>query len=173
MIETSRLRLRTGRQRDAEGLVAALNDWNVAQWLIRPPFPYSAEDARQFIQWTLSEGDGFDRRCVIADRQSDALLGVVSLEASGDRAELGYWLCPAAQRRGYMREAAAALLREAARAPGAVSTAFATTDPDNIASQAVLLGIGFSRSGEQARMAANRRNSTTQFLYEAPFSAYR
>jgi ribosomal-protein-alanine N-acetyltransferase len=173
MIETSRLRLRQGLERDVEGLVAALNDWTVAQWLIRPPFPYSAEDARRFIQWTRAEDGVFGGRYVIADRQSDALLGVVSLEPADDRAELGYWLRPAAQGRGYMKEAVAALLHEAAWTPGNVSTAFATTDPDNFASQAVLRGVGFSKSAERVRTVTNRRNSTILLLYEAPLNAYR
>lgn len=172
MIETARLRLRPGLERDVEGLVAALNDWTVAQWLIQPPYPYRVEDARHFIRSTLSD-DGIGGRCVIADRLTDALLGVVGLTPSGDRVELGYWLCSAAQRQGYMREAAAALLGRAARRAGGVHTVFATTDPDNLPSQAVLLALGFERRGEQARATPSRRKNSVLRLFEAPLVAWR
>ena len=63
MIETARLRLRPGLDRDVKGLVAAMNDWSIAQWLIRPPYPYSEDDARRFIQWTLpKDGVGLGGR---------------------------------------------------------------------------------------------------------------
>jgi RimJ/RimL family protein N-acetyltransferase len=171
MIETARLRLRPGFERDVDGLVAALNDWTVAQWLIQPPYPYRAEDARQFIRATASE-DGIGGRYIIADRGTDALLGVVGLTPSGGRVELGYWLCPVAQRQGYMREAAAASLGRAARRAGGVHTVFATTDPDNLPSQAVLLALGFERRGEQARPAPSRRNHSVLRLFEAPLAGF-
>jgi len=171
MIETARLRLRHGLERDVDGLVAALNDWTVAQWLIQPPYPYRAEDGRQFIRSTSSE-HGIGGRYIIADRHSDALLGVIALSPAGDRAELGYWLCLAAQRQGYMREAAAALLGRAARRAGGVHTVFATTDPDNLPSQAVLLALGFEQRGEQARPTPSRRNHSLLRLFEAPLAAF-
>jgi RimJ/RimL family protein N-acetyltransferase len=173
MFETSRLRLRAGLERDIDGLVSGLNDWTVAQWLVRPPFPYSEVDARQFIQSTRSEDTAaFTGRYVIADRHTDELLGVASLEPVGERAELGYWLRRSAQGHGYMKEAAAALLRQGARSLPGNSTVFAKTDPDNGASQSVLLRLGFKMIAEQPRGAASRRDASTVFLYEAPTRDY-
>jgi RimJ/RimL family protein N-acetyltransferase len=172
MIETARLRLRQGLERDAEGLVAALNDWDVAQWLIQPPYPYRLEDAQAFIRSTWA-ADGASGRYIVADRHSDILLGVLTLTPAAGRAELGYWLGRAAQRQGYMREAAAALLGQAARGLSGVATIFATTDPDNTASQAVLLALGFTRRAERPRPVASGRNHSVLHLYEAALAAYR
>ncbi len=167
MIETVRLRLRRGAAADIPGLVAALDDWTVAQWLARPPFPYSAEDARAFLRWSQPDGEtGPPRAYVVADRATDRLLGVASLEPEGDRAEFGYWLAPAAQGRGLMREAAAALLAGGPeRLPG-VRTVYATTDPGNRRSQAVLLGCGFSKVAEETRERPTRRGGSVVFRFE-------
>ena len=70
-----------------------------------------------------------------------------------------------------MREAVSALLRDAAGKLG--MTVFATTDPDNAASQAVLLAVGFKEIGVEARTVASRRSRPFHVLYEAPLGAYR
>ncbi len=174
MIETARLRLRRGTEADIPGLVAALNDWNVAQWLSRPPFPYSADDGRAFLRWSQPHGESAPPVAyVVADRPTDRPLGVVSLEPERDRAELGYWLTPAAQGRSYMREAAAALLEEGSKRLPGVRNAYATTDPDNRASQAVLLGCGFRKVAEEARTQPTRRGSSVVFRFELDLLAGR
>jgi RimJ/RimL family protein N-acetyltransferase len=172
MIETTRLRLRRGTEADIPGLVAALNDWGVAQWLQRPPFPYSGDDARAFLRWSRAlEEAAPPVAYVVADRASGRLLGVASLEPEGERAELGYWLAPAAQGRGLMREAAGALLEHGASGPPGVRIAHATTDPDNRRSQAVLLACGFRKVAEEVREQPTRRGGSVLFRFERDLRA--
>jgi RimJ/RimL family protein N-acetyltransferase len=167
MIETARLRLRRGTEADIPGLVAALNDWEVAQWLQRPPFPYSPDDARAFLRWSRAHEEAAPPTAyVAADRASDRVLGVVSLEPQGERAELGYWLVPAAQGRGLMREAVGALLRHGADGLPGVRVVHATTDPDNRRSQAVLLACGFRKFAEEVREQPTRRGGSVLFRFE-------
>ena len=166
MIETARLRLRRGTEADAPGLVAALNHWGVAQWLQRPPFPYSADDARAFLRWSRAHREAAPPAAyVAADRASDRLLGVVSLEPQGERAELGYWLVPAAQGRGLMREAVGALLRCGADGLPDARVAYATTDPDNRRSRAVLLACGFRKVAEEVRGQPTRLGGWVLFRF--------
>ncbi len=169
MIETARLRLRRGTTADIPGLVAALNDWTVAQWLQRPPFPYSADDACALLHWSRAHEEAAPPAAyVVADRASDRLLGVASLEPQEARAELGYWLIPTAQGRGSMREAVGALLEDGPmRLPG-VRTVYATTDPDNYRSQAVLLASGFRKVAEEIRDKPTRRGGSVLFRFERP-----
>ncbi len=174
MIETARLRLRRGAAADIPDLVAALNDWNVAQWLARAPFPYSEDDARAFLRWSQPHGEpATPRAYVVADCVSDRLLGVASLERQEDGAELGYWLVPAAQGRGYMREAVPALLEGGSKRFPDLRTAFATTDPDNRPSQAVLLGCGFLKVAEEARERPTRRGGSVVLRFELDLHARR
>jgi RimJ/RimL family protein N-acetyltransferase len=166
-IETSRLRLRPGDDGDIDGLCAGLNDWSVAQWLVRPPYPYERHHAESFIALTQrSDRSGFHPFRIVAARDTNLLLGVISLEPSGDRAELGYWLLPSAHGRGYMVDAAVAMLSEGAAQLPEVSVVYATTDPDNLRSQAVLSRLAFKRVGQQPRRGEGRRPSPISLLFE-------
>lgn len=106
---------------------------------------------------------------MVADRASDRLLGVASLEPGGERAELGYWLAPAAQRRGLTGEAVGALLKHGASGLPGVRIAHATADPDNRRSQAVLLACGFRKVAEEVRERPTRRGGSVLFRFERSF----
>ena len=94
VIESERLRLRRPARRDLPALVAAFNDWSIAQWLAIPPYPFT-DAAEAFLSWAHQpDADGFNGKFIVADRGSDQFLGVVTLSQQGDQAELGYWLNP-------------------------------------------------------------------------------
>ena len=158
-----RLTLRAGRADDVARTAAALNDWTVARWLNRTPYPYGEADARGFL---LAPPDAaFQERWVIADGGSDHLLGMVTLEPCAEGRELGYWLHPDAQGRGVMAEAVSALLAAALRAePG--RTIIATTDIDNLASQAVLVRCGFRLVAERTMDRPRRGGMRTILAFQ-------
>jgi [ribosomal protein S5]-alanine N-acetyltransferase len=66
----------------------------------------------------------------------------------GGRAELGYEVVEGDRRRGFAREAVAALMEWAA-ATGSVKVFRAAIAPENTASQALVASLGFERVGEQ------------------------
>jgi RimJ/RimL family protein N-acetyltransferase len=86
-IETPRLRLRPYQTTDIPVVVTALNDWSVAQWLARTPYPYAVDDAATFL--AEAEAAHAAGRFAIADRSSDALLGGIGIERLGGRTALG------------------------------------------------------------------------------------
>lgn len=101
VIETKRLRLRRLERRDFLAIVAALNDWSIAQWLAIPPYPYTCADAEAFLGLTKeADANGFNGKYIVADHDSDQLLGVLTLSQDGGRAELGYWLSNICSRAG-------------------------------------------------------------------------
>ncbi|MBS1302773.1 GNAT family N-acetyltransferase [Loktanella sp. SALINAS62] len=129
-IQTDRLTLRPVVPSDAGAIVAALNDWDVTRWLSVVPFPYTASDAAWWIghadqpgHWAIDAGDG--------------LIGAVSIKP-----DLGYWLASDHHGKGFMTEAARAV----------VADYFCTSDADlesghypaNAASRAVLVRLGFA-----------------------------
>ncbi|CAH2602546.1 GNAT family N-acetyltransferase [Rhodovastum atsumiense] len=157
VLETPRLRLRPGGEGDVDGLCAGLNDWAVAQWVVRPPYPYEPRDALAYIALTATVcGAGFHPFRVIAARDTDALLGGISLEPDGAGAVLGYWLRPSAWGCGYMPEAAGALLADARRRLAGLAEIHATTDPENAASQSVLRRLGFACVGDRPATGCRR-----------------
>ena len=54
-IETERLILRQWNMNDIDDIVEGLNNINVTKWLAGAPFPYTAEDAKYFIQNTIDK----------------------------------------------------------------------------------------------------------------------
>ena len=50
VLETARLRLRPVTPADAPAIVEGVGDWDVAKWLAVVPHPYTADDAREFIE---------------------------------------------------------------------------------------------------------------------------
>ncbi len=94
VLTTARLRLRPVTPADAPAIVEGVGDWDVAKWLAVVPHPYTADDAREFIEVIAPGAEGL---WVIDD---GALAGIISVEG-----EIGYWLARDRWGRGYATEA--------------------------------------------------------------------
>ncbi len=99
-LRTARLTLRPPVVADREAVVARLNDLEVTRWLSVVPHPYTLVDADWFIDHVATSGG---LHWFIHDKSG--LVGGLGLEN-----ELGYWLACSVWGRGYMTEAATALL---------------------------------------------------------------
>lgn len=162
-IETPRLLLRPMRATDIPAIAIGLNDWTIAQWLARTPYPYVAPDLDAYAaEAAAAHAAG---RFAIADRTTDALLGAIGVENGTHERELGYWLGRDHWGRGVMSEAVAAIIAHAFTALG-VRRLYATTDPDNAASQRVLVKAGFRQIGSVPADPPTRRGHTTRPLFE-------
>ncbi|HHL19953.1 MAG TPA: N-acetyltransferase [Aliiroseovarius sp.] len=142
-IFTRRLTLRPLTRADIPPLVEMLNDFEVSRWLSVVPYPYTRDDAREFLTF-LESADPLDALGIEA---REGLVGVVGI-SPGATSGLGYWLGRAHHGKGYMSEAARAL----------VSHYFATRDADhltsgyfenNTASARVLEKLGFIPNGHE------------------------
>ena len=152
VIETGRLRMRSLRARDLVDLVSLINNWEIARWVSSVPHPYTEADGREWVGRVREDhATGQPRRFAIALKETDRLIGGVGLDGStGDDSEepaLGYWLGQPHWGNGYAREAVAAIIDYGLRTLG-MPTIRAYTDPDNLASQRVLLHCGLKRVGD-------------------------
>jgi RimJ/RimL family protein N-acetyltransferase len=102
-LTTARLVLRQPSAADAPAVVAGLNDFEVARYLTRVPFPYSAADADRWLGTLKPPTPGAAHFAI--ELRGDGLVGVVSLQS-----ELGFWLARHCHGRGLMTEACTALL---------------------------------------------------------------
>ena len=102
-LTTPRLVLRQPGPQDIDAIVAGLNDFEVTRFLTRVPYPYREEDAKWWLGTLNPPKPG---RAHFAIDLSGKLIGVVGIET-----ELGYWLDRQHHGRGYMTEAAEALLQ--------------------------------------------------------------
>lgn len=106
-LATARLTLRRPASDDTDRIVAALSDWEVTRWLARAPYPYGPDDA---TSWMTSIATG--NEAVFVLDAGAGCIGAISLvfHDPRDPPTLGYWLARTAWGRGYMSEAARALL---------------------------------------------------------------
>ncbi|MDQ6935252.1 MAG: GNAT family N-acetyltransferase [Actinomycetota bacterium] len=108
--------LRIHRDDDALRVLEACTDERTAYWLGELPRPYTMQLARTFLS---GRGEGMAQgtavHWIVADPQTDLLLGTVSLFDLETRhqAEVGYWTHPDARGRGVMTEAVRLAVRHA------------------------------------------------------------
>jgi len=113
-IETERLILRPFAPADAPAVYELVKEWDVASTTLNIPHPYEPAMADSWIRsHTISAaaGDGFT--LALTERADDALVGSIGLRLSPphDRGELGYWVGRPWWGRGYITEAAAAVMK--------------------------------------------------------------
>lgn len=138
VLDTARLILRPRTLDDAEALHAAFSDVELMRYWSGPPHA-SVEETRADLARDAPEW----RRWAITLKGSDTAIGVVTAgeKRQGNVTELGYILAREHWGSGIAREAVSAVIdRIFAEGQRRV---FADTDPDNIASRAMLERLGF------------------------------
>lgn len=145
-IRSERLFLRPGWPEDWEELLGRIGDEAVVKNLASAPWPYTADDARQFVNQPQ------DARCphffitLPTSAAPAEIVGSIGLARYRDEVQLGYWIAPTHWGRGYATEAARAVLRLAGTLGHRQLVASQFTD--NPASGRVLRKIGFCPTGE-------------------------
>ena len=142
---TARLTLRPGWPEDAPALTQAIAHEAVVANLSRAPWPYTLEDAEEFLAKPRAADDA---RFVILGHEADypRIIGTIAVWFQDDAYELGYWLTPAAWGRGYATEAGRVVVQMARHALG-VKHVRAGHFVDNPASGRVLTKLGFRPTG--------------------------
>lgn len=144
-IRTERLFLRPGWPEDWPELLSRICDERIVRHLARAPWPYGAENARQFAAAAQ------DPRCptffvTVPSANGTRLIGSCGLGINEGQVELGYWIARDEWGKGFATEAARAVLR-LARVLGHKRVE-ASNFEDNPASGRVLAKLGFRRTGE-------------------------
>lgn len=104
MIETERLILRNYRLDDLEELIEGLNEFDVAKGLVTP-FPYTVEDAKDFISKNLILGEGHKYNFAIVEKQTGQVIGGTGAEIKdGNIGGGGIWLNKNYHNKGYGTE---------------------------------------------------------------------
>lgn len=152
-----RLTLRPPAPPDAEDIALWLSDRSVARMLAKVPHPYHAEDAEEWIAGCAGDPDG-----LVYTVHRERLIGVVSLDGDPAAPALGYWLAAPWHGRGYMTEAAGALLSYAFATRG-IETVRSSVFADNPASLRVQRKLGFCVTGA-GETFAHARNAPVQTL---------
>ena len=137
---------------DAPELAAVTDDPAITGRVDFLSSPFGPAQARALIE----SDPGFHGVRLAADRLLIGLLGAHRRPAvgGGSEIEVGYWIGPAFQRRGYAREALTAMLQAL---QGEV--VFAECHPANIPSWSLLLAVGFKPTGRAGKRDGRERLS--------------
>lgn len=145
ILVTRRLTLRSPLEVDSDTLFKALNNANIARNLGTLPYPYLRNHADEWI----SENQEGAKGCVYTIHR-ERLIGSVGVHDASKKGELpvlGYWLDEPYWGKGYMTEAARAVVARAFRhydTDAIRSYAIA----DNEGSLKVMDNLGFEQTGE-------------------------
>jgi RimJ/RimL family protein N-acetyltransferase len=148
-LDTPRLRLRRFELSDVPRVRELADHPDVAATTLNLAQPYTLADATSFVRgaraaWPKAESVAF----AVEARDERTLIGTVGLtvSASNDRAELGYWFGRAYWGYGYATEAARAVVRFGFETLG-LNRVFATCFADNPASERVMQKLGMRCEG--------------------------
>jgi ribosomal-protein-alanine N-acetyltransferase len=143
-METPRIRLRPVEPRDASAIAALMTD-PVSRRLANWPSPLTPEMAAGRVAEAIAEREaGLLLPLVVECVRTGELIGWISARRGSPPARhavLTYWLGEQHHGRGLMREAAPLAVQEAFRVLD-VDALRAAVQPDNVASLAVMRGIG-------------------------------
>ncbi len=156
-IRSERLFLRPAWPEDWEEMLARIADEAVVMNLARVPWPYSAEDARNFVAQPQDRSLPHFVITLPTSVEPARMIGGIGLSDAEGEVELGYWLARDFWGRGYATEASRAVI-SLARTLGhrqLVSGHFV----DNPASGRVLRKVGFQPTGRMRRRYCLARRS--------------
>ena len=124
-LETRRLLLRQPRRTDAPRIAKLIDNFAVSGKLARVPYPYKLSDAEWWLgTWRADKPPG--ETGFIVDLAGEGMIGHCGLHPDEQGTVIGYWLGEPFWNRGFMSEAAAAV----------IDWYFATTGADHVGSGA-------------------------------------
>ena len=106
IINTERLTLKKIEKKDLKILINHLNNWNVVQWLVNVPYPYTFNDAEKWLDKSSKE------ELALNIYLNNNLIGGITIDkrTSNKKPVLGYWLGEQHWGRGYAIEACNSLI---------------------------------------------------------------
>ena len=107
-IESKRLILRNWEYGDVEDIVEGLNNIEVAKWMAGVPYPYTENDAKQFIQHTKAQDENVKISLAIVLKENNKVIGgteIRNINKKDGTAGGGIWLNEKYQKNGYGTEA--------------------------------------------------------------------
>lgn len=148
-LTTERLVLRAPSSSDIEAIEAACQDPEIPRWTTVPS-PYTRQHAEDFVR-RVEEWWADGKETVWAIFAEDELVGMIGLHDiaqhhSGAHAEIGFWIVDAARGKGYILEAASAVVDWGFAELGLVRIAWRAV-AGNVPSARTARALGFRYEG--------------------------
>ena len=124
-------------------LIKELNNWNISQWLVNVPFPYTIDDAKYWLKKTKADDYCFNIFI------KNILIGGISItnKKNNTNPELGYWIGEDYWGKGYATEACTFLISYFFLNSSSEKI-YASHMVHNNNSKKILLKLGFNEIGK-------------------------
>ena len=166
-LHASGLTLRPWRASDADAVYAACQDPEIVAWTAIPA-PYLLSHAEGFVGPVSAAAWAHKSAANFAVTADDGTLvgsfGLVRMNPGQSVAEVGYWVAPAARRRGVAERAAAAVTEWALREVGFARIELLAA-VGNAGSRRVAVKIGFTQEGILRSAGAGREQRQDLAIY--------
>ena len=143
IINTERLILKKIEHKDINQLIKNLNNWNIVKWLINVPYPYTINDANNWVKKSLK-----DELCLNIYFKN-ILIGGITIDENKKKNKhiLGYWIEQNHWGKGYATEACTSLISYFFLNSSAEKI-YASHMVNNDNSKKILLKLGFNEIGK-------------------------
>ena len=142
-------------------LIKELNNWNISQWLVNVPFPYTIDDAKYWLKKTKADDYCFNIFI------KNILIGGISItnKKNNTNPELGYWIGEDYWGKGYANEACTNLIKYFF-----LNTShdiiFASHMKGNIKSKKILINLGFKFVKTGKKFSISRNETVDDLDYQ-------
>lgn len=115
MIETERLIIRPFKNSDYKRIQQICNDYEVAKTTLSLPIPYTEDNAKSFIDYTLKsleDNISYELGICLKNNPENIIgcIGVFNLNKISKKAEIGYWIDRNHWKQGIATEATKAII---------------------------------------------------------------
>ena len=161
IIQTERLILKKIDKKDLNNLVNSLNNWNVVKWLVNVPYPYTLNDAENWLEKSSKE------ELALNIYFKSYLIGGVTIDkrTSNETFVLGYWLNEECWGKGYATEACNSLISYFF-SNNSEDKLYASHMAQNIKSKKILLKLGFNEVSKGKVFSISKKKEIEDINYE-------
>ena len=161
LINTERLNLKKIEKKDIKILVNHLNNWNVVQWLVNVPYPYTLNDAEKWLDKSSKE------ELALNIYLNNNLIGGITIDkrTSKQKPVLGYWLGEQYWGRGYAIEACNSIISYFF-SNYSENKLYASHMFQNEKSKKILLSLGFNKVSTGKVFSLSKKIEVEDINYE-------
>ena len=161
LINTERLNLKKIEKKDIKILVNHLNNWNVVQWLVNVPYPYTLNDAEKWLDKSSKE------ELALNIFLKNNLIGGITIDkrADSNTPVLGYWIGEEYWGKGYAIEACNSLISYFF-SNHSENKLYASHMLKNEKSKKILLNLGFEKVSESKIFSLSKNTEVDDVNYE-------
>ena len=160
-IYTDNLIIKKPSEEHLNSLIKELNNWNVSQWLVNVPYPYTIDDAQYWLKKTQEDDYSFNIFL------KNKLIGGISItnKENNTKPELGYWISENFWGKRYAHEACTNLI-EYFFSNTSHKIIYASHMKDNIKSKKILINLGFKFVTNGKKFSISRNEMVDDIDYE-------